>query len=82
MRDEFMISSIKNLPSFFKELFMTRCLSCGYLHHEIALNCPKCGSFYTEIVADETPVETKKNGIVDKIKDKLEHLIHHGENHD
>lgn len=62
---------------------MTRCLSCGYLHHDVALNCPKCGSFYTEVVVDdETRAETKKNGIIDKIKDKLEHLIHHGENHD
>jgi predicted nucleic acid-binding Zn-ribbon protein len=62
---------------------MTRCLSCGYLHHDVALNCPKCGSFYTEVVVDdETQAETKKNGIIDKIKDKLEHLIHHGENHD
>lgn len=63
---------------------MTKCLSCGYLHHDVALNCPKCGSFYTEVVVDDekTQAETKKNGIIDKIKDKLEHLIHHGENHD
>lgn len=62
---------------------MTRCLSCGYFHHEVALNCPKCGSFYTEVVADEKAigVQTKASGIIDKIKDRLDHLIH-GENHD
>lgn len=60
---------------------MTRCLSCGYLHHGVALNCPKCGSFYTEIIVDETQTETKKNGIINKIKDKLDHLIHNGEHH-
>lgn len=61
---------------------MTRCLSCGYLHHDVALNCPKCGSFYTEVVVDEKATETKASGIIDKIKDKLNALTHHGENHD
>lgn len=78
-----MISS-KNFLSlnFKKELFMTRCLSCGYLHHDVVLNCLKCGSFYTKVVIDEKATETKASGIIDKIKDKLNHLIHHGENHD
>lgn len=68
--------------NFKKELFMTRCLTCGYLHHDVALNCPKCGSFYTEVVIDKKVTETKTSGIIDKIKNKLDYLIHHGENHD
>lgn len=61
----------------------TKCLSCGYLHDEIQLNCPKCGSFYTEIIV-ETPkkIEPKTFGMIDKIKHTLEHIIPHGASND
>jgi uncharacterized OB-fold protein len=53
---------------------ITKCLFCAYLHYEVQLNCPKCGSFYTEIMAlDELPkVESKThNGVMKKIKHTL-----------
>ncbi len=28
---------------------MTKCLSCGHSRHDLELNCPKCGSFYSVI---------------------------------
>lgn len=31
---------------------MTKCLSCGHFRHDLELNCPKCGSFYSTIVDD------------------------------
>lgn len=46
---------------------MTKCLSCGHFRHDLELNCPKCGSFYSTIVDDfegeslEPPNETKTN---------------------
>jgi predicted ATP-dependent serine protease len=56
---------------------MIKCLSCGYLHPEIQLNCPQCGSFYTQFIEDEPAekIESKAFGIIDKIKRKLEQLI-------
>jgi uncharacterized OB-fold protein len=63
---------------------MTKCLSCGYLHPEIQLNCPQCGSFYTQFIEDNNAekVESKTPGIIDKIKHKLEHIIPTGVHHD
>lgn len=63
---------------------MTKCLSCGYIHRDIALNCQKCGSFYTEVIAFEVPknAESETLGVLGKIKHTLEHLIPHGVSHD
>jgi uncharacterized OB-fold protein len=63
---------------------MIKCLSCGYLHYEIQLNCPKCGSFYTEIIADAelTKVKSKTSSMIDKLKHTLEHIIPHGVSND
>jgi|GEM_PF-1580341 len=42
---------------------MTKCLSCGHFRHDLELNCPKCGSFYSTIVDDfDDPVEKKQSG--------------------
>ncbi len=47
-----MVVSTKFNPYFYKEYFMTKCLSCGHLRHDLELNCSKCGSFYSTIVDD------------------------------
>jgi uncharacterized membrane protein YvbJ len=47
-----MVVSTKLTPIFIKEYFMTKCLSCGHLRHDLELNCSKCGSFYSTIVDD------------------------------
>lgn len=56
---------------------MTKCLSCGHLRHDLELNCPKCGSFYSTMVDDfATPEEVSKPTsvkLVNKIKTHLEH---------
>lgn len=31
---------------------MTKCLSCGHIRHDLELNCPECGSFYSKISDD------------------------------
>jgi hypothetical protein len=63
---------------------MTKCLSCGYVHHEIQLNCSKCGSFYTEIMDDDESQKIKPEtlGIIQKIKQQLERVIPTGVSHD
>lgn len=54
---------------------MTKCLSCGHFRHDLELNCPKCGSFYSTIV-DNFPSDNfeqnKPAGVVSKIKQKIE----------
>lgn len=56
---------------------MTKCLSCGYLHPEIQLNCPQCSSFYTQLIEDDNTekVESKTPGIIDKIKHNLGQIM-------
>lgn len=58
---------------------MTKCLSCGHLHNKVQLNCPKCGSFYTEIVADAEP-ESAEN--FDKVQHQSPSTILHGVSND
>ena len=40
------------MHSLIMEKIMTKCLSCGHFRHDLELNCPKCGSFYSTIVDD------------------------------
>lgn len=44
---------------------MTKCLSCGHFRHDLELNCPKCGSFYSTIVDDfdDEPLESHETKI-------------------
>lgn len=58
-----MVVSTKFNPYFYKEYFMTKCLSCGHLRHDLELNCSKCGSFYSTIVDDflTDGLQTKTN---------------------
>lgn len=42
---------------------MTKCLSCGHFRHDLELNCPKCGSFYSTIVDDFDDETLEPNGI-------------------
>ena len=39
----------------------TKCLTCGHVRHDVALNCPKCGSFYSQIdfVRQDSPLTEK-----------------------
>jgi uncharacterized membrane protein YvbJ len=49
---------------------MTECLSCGHLRHDLELNCPKCGSFYSTMQSEfASPNECKKTS------EKLAHKI-------
>ena len=43
---------------------MTKCLSCGHFRHDLELNCPKCGSFYSTIVDDfdDEPLKRDDSG--------------------
>ncbi len=64
-----------NLSGFkFGECAMiSKCLSCGYVHHEIELNCSKCGSFYTEIIDDTQPpkrTQEKALNVTEKVIDQ------------
>jgi uncharacterized Zn finger protein len=64
---------------------ISKCLSCGYIHHEIELNCSKCGSFYTEIIDDALPsksIQQKTLSITEKVKHQLESIISNGVRHD
>ncbi len=43
---------------------MNKCISCGHIRHDLALNCPKCGSFYSTFeghIPTEIPKNTHKN---------------------
>lgn len=59
---------------------MTKCLSCGYLHHDLKLNCPKCGSFYStisdEVSTNDLKSEKSIKVVLTKIKAHLEHPKH------
>ncbi|MDD5215738.1 MAG: hypothetical protein PHQ03_09420 [Methylococcales bacterium] len=63
---------------------MTKCLSCGHLHNEVQLNCPKCGSFYTEIItdSDSEKVESESSGTFTNVKHQLPSTIVHGVSND
>jgi|GEM_PF-1591997 len=64
---------------------ISKCLSCGYLHHEIELNCSNCDSFYTEIVDDRLPPKSakqKKLNIIEKVKHQLKLIIPDGVRYD
>ena len=57
---------------------MTRCHSCDYLHYATQLNCPKCGSFYTEIiddVAESQKTEQKTHSLETEIEQPSKHPI-------
>lgn len=49
---------------------MTKCLSCGHFRHDLELNCPKCGSFYSTIVDDfdGEPLEREKSSLFTTLK--------------
>lgn len=49
---------------------MTKCLSCGHFRHDLELNCPKCGSFYSTIADDfdGEPLEHNQSGKFAKFK--------------
>lgn len=55
---------------------ISKCLSCGYIHHQIELNCSNCSSFYTEIIQGDLK-ETKPKMVSsdDKIKENLKPVI-------
>lgn len=57
---------------------MTKCLSCGHLHYDVQLNCPKCGSFYTEIIGEEDSekVESESSGTLTKVKHQQSTILH------
>ncbi len=58
---------------------MTKCLSCGHVRHDIELNCPKCGSFYSTMGDDFAILEEPKKTpakLLTKIKTHLEHPKH------
>jgi uncharacterized membrane protein YvbJ len=50
---------------------MTKCLSCGYSRHDLELNCPKCGSFYSTIVDDFSTDDLKREKKVDVLLTKI-----------
>lgn len=58
---------------------MTKCLSCGHVRHDLELNCPKCGSFYSTIADDfvipEEPEHTPAK-LVRQLKTHLEDPKH------
>jgi hypothetical protein len=60
---------------------MTKCLSCGHFRHDLELNCPNCGSFYSKILSDFVlPDEPKKTPL--KFVHKLNtHLVKNKQNH-
>jgi hypothetical protein len=49
---------------------MTKCLSCGHFRHDLELNCPKCGSFYSTIVDDfdGEPLKHDESSLLAKLK--------------
>lgn len=57
---------------------MTKCLSCGHERHDLELNCPKCGSFYSSIVHDFLDDEQRApaNNLLVKIKNHLDKPKH------
>ncbi len=64
---------------------MTKCHSCGYLHYATQLNCPKCGSFYTEIidnVAVPEETEQKTSSVMAEIKQPSKNSMPIGNHND
>lgn len=63
---------------------ISKCLSCGYIDHEIQLHCTQCGSFYTEIINDDEPkkIKSKTLSFIQKIKKQLERAMPTGVRHD
>ena len=56
---------------------MTKCLSCGHLRHDLELNCPKCGSFYSTITHDFSSDAVEQNKVqntLSKVKGKIERV--------
>lgn len=58
------------------ELLMTKCLSCGHFRHDLELNCPQCGSFYS-VIMSELMLPDKSQIASGKLVQKLQtHLTH------
>lgn len=56
---------------------MTKCLSCGHLRHDLELNCPKCGSFYSTISHDfssDVVEQNKATKTLSKVKHEIERV--------
>ena len=50
---------------------MTKCISCGHSRHDLQLNCPKCGSFYSKIFDDFSMDEVKVKTHFEQPKHRL-----------
>ena len=55
---------------------MTKCLSCGHFRHDLELNCPKCGSFYSKIAEEFSTDDLKRCNLLTKTKAHLNHPKH------
>jgi uncharacterized membrane protein YvbJ len=55
---------------------MTKCLSCGHFRHDLELNCPNCGSFYSTIVDDFSTNDLKRYNTETKIQAHFNHPKH------
>lgn len=55
---------------------MTKCLSCGHFRHDLELNCPQCGSFYSVIMSELTlpdEPQTASGKLLEKLQAHLKH---------
>lgn len=56
---------------------MTKCLSCGNSHHDLELNCPKCGSFYSNIAHEVSNDDLQRKQSVRVLLTEIKvHLAH------
>jgi uncharacterized membrane protein YvbJ len=56
---------------------MTKCLSCGHFRHDLELNCPKCGSFYSKIADEFSTDDLKRCNTQTKIQTKIQAHFNH-----